>query len=99
MIIQAAPKFIGNDSSQHQHAVLISVNEHDNLTINCEAYGNPIPTIKWYRNRQFIKSGVELFIENVTFNEARNEYECVAMNQILPDASRRFMIQVNGNLI
>jgi hypothetical protein len=58
-----------------------------------------MPTIKWYRNRQLITSGVELRIENATYNEAFNEYECVAMNYVLPDASRRFMIHVNGNFL
>ena len=40
------PKFTSNDSI---HQVYLNANEYENLMISCEANGNPVPVIYWYR--------------------------------------------------
>ncbi len=31
------------------HQVYLNVNEFENLTLSCEANGNPVPVIYWYK--------------------------------------------------
>ena len=43
----APPKFTGNNGS---HQIVINTLEKQNITLSCEAEGNPVPTIYWYKN-------------------------------------------------
>ena len=42
------PKFTNGNNGSHQ--VVINAVEYQNLTLPCEAEGNPLPTIYWYKN-------------------------------------------------
>ena len=63
------------------------------MTLSCEAEGNPLPTIYWYKNNELITTGPHLHLTNIT-RHSHSEYECVARNKIEPDPSRHFKLNV-----
>lgn len=91
LIIGVPPKFIGSHNGNH---VIVNTVVGENVTLSCEAYGNPAPTIYWYRHNKLVSTGAHLHILNVS-RFAHSEYECVARNKVDPAASRRFRINVN----
>ncbi len=84
-------KFTNGNNSSHQ--VVIDTVEHQNTTLSCEAEGNPLPTIYWYKNNELISTGHHLHLTNISRN-SHSEYECVARNKIEPDPSRHFKLNV-----
>ncbi|KAK6480953.1 hemicentin-1-like [Huso huso] len=49
------------------------------LTLPCEAYGEPAPQISWFRNGAPVGEGGSLIIREVAHSSA-GEYRCVALN-------------------
>lgn len=84
-------KFTNGNNSSHQ--VVVETVEHQNVTLSCEAEGNPLPTIYWYKNNELITTGPHLHLTNIT-RHSHSEYECVARNKIEPDPSRHFKLNV-----
>jgi len=89
--IQVAPSFVENNGS---HQVVVNMLENQNVTLSCEATGNPKPDIFWYKNGEPIGTGPTLFLKQVN-RISHLEYECVARNTIEPDSSRNFKLDVN----
>ncbi len=85
------PKFIENNNG---NKVVINTVEQQNVTLSCEAEGNPMPTVYWYKNNKLIATGTHLHLNNIS-RFGHSEYECVARNKIEPDPSRHFKINVN----
>ncbi|KAI6217445.1 hypothetical protein M3Y95_01219700 [Aphelenchoides besseyi] len=87
------PPFVSRSSTPSA----VEVREGHNVTLNCEATGNPTPTVIWRRkDRQVIRyngangfgasfyNGSELFIMRVN-RKHMSEYVCIASNGIPPD--------------
>ena len=111
-----APTFVENNGS---HQILINTVEKQNITLSCDAEGNPTPTIYWYRDCKWRLITIEMFellmaklIHLINYSDtlistgphlalkdinrhSHTEYECVARNNIEPDPSRHFKINVN----
>lgn len=85
------PVFTENNGS---HQIVINTPEKQNITLSCDAEGNPLPTIFWYRNTKLIATGPHLKLHDVN-RHSHSEYECVARNSIEPAPSRHFKINVN----
>ena len=85
------PVFTENNGS---HQIVINTPEKQNITLSCEAEGNPVPSIFWYRNSKLIGTGPHLKLHDVN-RHSHSEYECVARNTIEPAPSRHFKINVN----
>ena len=88
------PTFTGNNNGNH---VIINTPVGKNVTLSCEAAGNPMPVIYWYMKKTLIATGAHLHLANIS-EFAHSEYECVARNNILPDPSRKFKINVRCKL-
>ena len=65
------------------------VTEGDNVTLSCNASGNPVPTITWTRKGSVLTSSVPRISFGAEFRELtirivnrtdRGEYRCVANN-------------------
>jgi hypothetical protein len=95
LIIGVPPKFTGIHDGNH---VIVNTKFGENVTLACEALGNPQPIIYWYKNSKLVSTGAHLHLLNVN-GVANSEYECVARNKVEPAASRRFKINVNCKLI
>ncbi|CAF0847191.1 unnamed protein product, partial [Brachionus calyciflorus] len=85
-----APIFIGNNDSH----VIINALERQNITLTCEAEGNPSPLIYWYKNNKLVATGSHYIKKDIS-RHSNAVYECVARNGIEPDPSRLFKINVN----
>ena len=80
-----------------------SVIEGDNVTLSCNASGNPVPTISWTRDRSLVSSGDQrisfeagnrqLTITNVNRTDS-GEYLCVADNSEGNDTSNAITLDV-----
>ena len=88
------PVFTENNGS---HQIVINTPEKQNITLSCEAEGNPVPTIFWYKSDKLIGTGPLLHLHDVN-RHSHSEYECVARNSIEPAPSRHFKINVNCKL-
>jgi hypothetical protein len=42
--------FLSTDNSRQ---VFMNLNEHENVTLSCEADGNPAPIVSWYRKSKY----------------------------------------------
>ena len=79
------------------------VTEGDNVTLSCNASGNPVPTITWTRNGSVLISSVprisfraesrELTITTIDTADS-GEYQCVANNSVGNDTSDAATIDV-----
>ena len=79
------------------------VTEGDNVTLSCNASGNPVPTISWTRDGSLISSGDQrisfeagnrrLTITNVSRVDS-GEYRCVADNSEGNDTSHATTLDV-----
>ena len=79
------------------------VTEGDNVTLSCNASGNPVPTISWTRDGSLVSSGDQrisfeagnrqLTITNVNRTD-RGEYLCVADNSEGNDTSNSITLDV-----
>ncbi len=85
------PKFSGNNNGNH---VIVNTQMGENVTLSCQADGNPMPVIYWYLKKKLVATGEHLHLFNLS-QFAHSEYECVARNNILPDPSRKFKINVH----
>lgn len=85
------PVFTENNGS---HQIVINTPELQNITLSCQADGNPFPSIFWYREAKLIATGPHLHLHHIT-RHSHSEYECVARNSIEPAPSRHFKINVN----
>ncbi|KAG5675374.1 hypothetical protein PVAND_005283 [Polypedilum vanderplanki] len=86
----------------------ISVKEHENVTLNCVAYGNPQPTIHWSfksisilelekkLTSHFIKKKDSLFIKNIGRHHS-GEYTCKAVQMTFKSITdmKELAIQLN----
>ena len=74
------------------HPGSVATPERDNLTLTCNATGNPIPTISWTRDGSpvntttnsrisFSENKKQLTITNVNRTDS-GEYQCVASNEL-----------------
>lgn len=88
------PKFIGNNNANH---VIVNTLAGENITLSCPADGSPTPVIYWYTKKKLVGTGSHLRLGNISQFE-HSEYECVARNNILPDPSRKFKINVHCKL-
>ena len=80
-----------------------SVTEGDNVTLSCNASGNPVPTISWTRDGSLVSSGDQrisfeagnrqLTITNVNRADS-GEYLCVADNSEGNDTSNAITLDV-----
>ena len=80
-----------------------SVTEGDNVTLSCNASGNPVPTISWTRDGSLVSSGHQrisfeagnrlLTITNVNRTDS-GEYLCVADNSEGNDTSNAITLDV-----
>ena len=80
-----------------------SVTEGDNVTLSCNASGNPVPTISWSRDGSLVSSGDQrirfeagnrlLTITNVNRTDS-GEYLCVADNSEGNDTSNAITLDV-----
>ena len=70
----------------------VTIREGQNVTLSCNASGNPVPTISWTRNGSPVKTSDHsrisfsdeeklLTITNVSRTD-RGEYRCVAINRV-----------------
>ncbi|KAI6182975.1 hypothetical protein M3Y97_00438200 [Aphelenchoides bicaudatus] len=88
----------------------VEVREGNNVTLSCEASGNPPPRVFWRRHdRQIIRfngatgfgasiyNGSELFLQRVS-RKSMSEYVCVATNGIPPDESWTVKLHVTFNI-
>ena len=79
------------------------VTEGNNVTLSCNASGNPVPTITWTRNGSVVTSSVarisfgaesrELTITTINTADS-GEYRCVANNSVGNDTSDAATIDV-----
>ena len=79
------------------------VTEGDNVTLSCNASGNPVPSISWTRNGSLLNSSVprisfeagnrQLTITNVNRADS-GEYRCVADNSEGNDTSNATTLDV-----
>ena len=78
--------------------------EGDNVTLSCNADGNPVPTISWTKNGSpvdtsynsrigFSKDKKQLTIRNVNRTDS-GEYRCVANNSVGNDTSKAAELNV-----
>ena len=80
-----------------------SVTEGDNVTLSCNASGNPVPTISWTRDESLVSSGDQrisfeagnrqLTITNVNRTDS-GQYLCVADNSEGNDTSNAITLDV-----
>ena len=80
-----------------------SVTEGDNVTLSCNASGNPVPEISWTRDGSLVSSGdqrisfeagnIQLTITNVSRADT-GEYRCVADNSEGNDTSNATTLDV-----
>ena len=79
------------------------VTEGNNVTLSCNASGNPVPTISWTRNGSVLTGSVpritfgtesrELTITTINTADS-GEYQCVANNSVGNDTSDAATIDV-----
>ena len=84
------------------HPQNITTREGQNVTIYCNATGNPAPTISWYKNGYpinnsfstiFSPSHEQLTIRNVNRIDS-GDYTCQAKNRVGTDTSNASTINV-----
>ena len=63
----------------------ITVNDGDTVTLDCQADGNPQPTIRWiFHNSSYVPGLV-----NITGKQNEGFYRCIAENSVGRDESTR----------
>ena len=76
--------------------------EGENLTLSCNATGNPVPTISWTRDGSpvnqssrisFSADKKQLTITNVNRTD-RGKYRCVASNELGNDTSNASIVDI-----
>jgi hypothetical protein len=83
----------------------INVNENTNITLKCDVYGKPKPTIYWYMilNKtkliELINFKNQTNIDLLINYNSTNEYECVADNGIQPILSKKIYLNIKCNLL
>ncbi|KAM7371803.1 hypothetical protein PAMP_009013 [Pampus punctatissimus] len=89
--VQYAPEFMNKTGTDY-----IYVREGDNVTLNCEAEGNPPPIFHWTRGEiNILEKTSNLFINQVDTNTT---YNCVAIND-LGSISKQIHIHVAKTVI
>ncbi len=61
----------------------IIINEHENVTMECQARGRPTPYITWFRQNQILANNTngQLHLTNVSRHQI-GHYECRASNGV-----------------
>ena len=62
----------------------MTVNDGDTVTLDCQADGNPQPTIRWIFNSSYVPGLV-----NITGKQNEGFYRCLAENSVGRDKSTR----------
>ena len=72
------------------------VTEGDNVTLHCNATGNPVPSIAWIRasTRKTVSYSEMLFIGSIMRKES-GKYECLAWNGIGNNSTKSCTIDVH----
>ena len=76
------------------HPENLTVEEGKNVTLSCNAIGNPVPNISWTINGSAVNTTAnptlslssnnkQLTITNVRRNDSGNQYRCVANNMVI----------------
>ena len=85
------------------HPQNITTREGQNVTLYCNATGNPVPTISWYKNGYPINNSFstilspsheQLTIRNVNRIDSGDDYTCQAKNIVGTDTSNASTINV-----
>ena len=85
----------------------MTLTEGGNLTLSCNATGNPVPTISWTRDGSpvdtsgrisFSENKKELTITDVSRTDS-GEYRCVATNRVGNDTSNAATLNVQCKLL
>ncbi|CAF0723143.1 unnamed protein product [Brachionus calyciflorus] len=78
----------------------INVVEGKQITLECNAFGQPKPAINWYVKRfksdnltVYILNSSKIFVNNVMRNQY-DYFECEATNKVPPSVSKKFKINV-----
>ena len=102
--IMAVVSFVSDQAEITAHPQNKTRIEGENVTISCNADGNPVPTISWTRNGSpldtsnnsrisFSEGKKQLNITNVSRTDS-GEYQCVASNSLGNDASNAATLDV-----
>lgn len=86
------------------HPIGVAIREGQNVTLSCNASGNPVPTISWtingypantsYNPRiSFSDDKKQLIITNVSRTDS-GKYRCVAKNRVGSDTSNASIVDV-----
>jgi len=73
------------------------VTEGDNVTMNCNATGNPVPNTAWIKGGEVVSYNKMLVIANVSRSES-GSYQCLAWNGIGNSGSKSCTIAVQCKL-
>ena len=84
------------------HPKNVTTTEGDNVTLSCDAAGNPVPTILWTKHESALSSNSrislspdnkQLTITNVSRTDS-GEYRCLASNNLGNDTSNTANVDV-----
>ena len=78
-----------------QHPVSQVITEGETLVLNCNATGNPTPSITWTMSAHVLPSGETLTIVNASKSDS-GSYTCTATNGVGADAVAAVTVTVNG---
>ncbi|KAJ1175113.1 hypothetical protein NDU88_000404 [Pleurodeles waltl] len=91
LIVQVSPQILNISSD-------VTVNEGSSVTLLCQAFGRPEPTVTWRhltgRRRSFVIEDEYLEITSIT-REQSGLYECIAANEVSSPVVRRVNVTVN----
>lgn len=74
-----------------------TLQEHDNLNLDCVVTGYPTPNVYWYyesnETSTLISGGSKLIVNGLTRDQS-GSYTCVSTNGISRDIHREFEVEV-----
>ena len=71
----------------------VIVKEGTTVILECEASGNPTPTVSWRRGDTVLEEGEKLVLEKMDRNGA-GDYHCTASNGLGTEDTAKFIVEV-----